>query len=31
VGDDENEVYYENMETGEVVWMLPKNGELVEF
>ena len=31
VGDDENEVYYENMETGEVVWMLPKDGELVEF
>jgi hypothetical protein len=27
---DKNEVYYENMETGDVVWMLPKDGDLVE-
>ena len=27
---DEDEVYYENMETGEAVWKMPDNGDLVE-
>ena len=29
VNDDDN-VYYENMETGEVVWDMPEDGELGE-
>ena len=28
--DDDDDAYYENVETGEVVWDLPKEGELVE-
>jgi hypothetical protein len=27
---DKGEVYYENTETGEVVWMMPKDGELIK-
>ena len=27
---DDDEVYYENMETGEAVWKIPDNGDLVE-
>ena len=26
--DDNDAVYYENMETGEVVWDMPEDGEL---
>ena len=29
--DDEENVYYENVETGEVVWDLPKEGEVEEL
>ena len=29
--DDDDDVYYENMETGEVVWDMPGDGELVEL
>ena len=28
--DDDDDVYYENVETGEVVWDLPEYGEVVE-
>jgi hypothetical protein len=29
--DDDEAVYYENVETGEVVWNLPEDGEVVEL
>jgi hypothetical protein len=29
--DDDDDAYYENVETGKVVWDLPKDGELVEL
>ena len=29
--DDDDDVYYENTETGEVVWDMPGDGELVEL
>jgi len=29
--DDDDDAYYENVETGEVVWDLPEDGELVEL
>ena len=29
--DDDGDVYYENAETGEVVWNLPEDGELVKL
>ena len=27
--DDDNAVFFQNVETGETVWKLPKNGDLV--
>ena len=29
--DDDDDAYYENVETGEVVWDLPEDGELAEL
>jgi hypothetical protein len=28
--DDDDDIYYENVETGEVIWNLPKDGELMK-
>ena len=28
---DKDEVYYQNVETGDVVWAMPKDGELLEL
>lgn len=31
IDDEEHGIYYQNIDTGDTVWKLPDDGEVVEF